>query len=147
MYILIVQLTTWSKFRQAFHKNLMTIPHQEKLFFNVLEEYWDLKDYRATLGHKTNHRFNPNTQFHFAYHPRFGYTITIATKQAIKKGQEVYVDYGYAVMPQSQVPQWYAEEYERSTNQPWPGLLLGNEVDIDPSHQTIAVRKYFLEDI
>ena len=74
-------------------------------------KYGDTDFYRASLGHKTNHEFDPNSVFVHLDSPRYGIIIALATKgKAVKKGEEFSVAYGYHLgvdLP------WYQEEYKK----------------------------------
>ena len=52
-------------------------------------------NYSATLGHKANHAKDPNSEFRFLRHPRFGEVIGLYLTRHLVAGQEVTVDYGY----------------------------------------------------
>ena len=69
-----------------------------------------LDKYRATLGHKVNHWYKPNSYFAWAVHPLFGRCLIILNEivftfplrvrslvalRDIKVGEEVTVDYDY----------------------------------------------------
>ena len=52
-------------------RNLMSYSSDQKI--HLPEQYWNLSNYRATLGQKANHGFkNFNAIFGKAFHPRFG---------------------------------------------------------------------------
>ena len=111
------------------HKNLMLIPHNSSLVFNIEKPKWELKDFRAILGHKVNHAFEghgASSLFSYAYHARFGYTITVLSTTKISKNQQVYVDYKYPDSEESDdvtVPKWYAAEYEKVSGKKWIGSV------------------------
>ena len=50
------------------HKNLLSYDNEASL--DVPPPLDNVKIYRATLGHKANHSFKPNTIFFFAKNPR-----------------------------------------------------------------------------
>ena len=52
--------------RERAHKNLLT--YDDNYDLDVPSE--DKVEYRATLGHKANHKFDANVVFCFAKHPR-----------------------------------------------------------------------------
>lgn len=56
-----------------------------------------LEKYRASLGHKCCHSFQPNTEFEELYHPRFGHVMSIVAKTDIQKDEELLVNYNYAL--------------------------------------------------
>jgi len=67
--------------------------------------------YCATLAHKTNHSFLPNTQFLVFDHPKFGLIPCISTIADINKGEEILVAYGYEW---SEAPEWYKLAWSKS---------------------------------
>ena len=111
--------------RYIVHRNL--IRHQsEKFYMNLLQEHWDITKYRATLGHKVNHSFvNVNARFQSVIHPRFGPIVAVISLKSIRKGEEILASYGYTT--ESNVPRWYAKEYERELKMPWPGKHIYND--------------------
>jgi hypothetical protein len=54
--------------RENIHKNLLSFNKEYDL--NVPPPLDNILIYRATLGHKANHSFRPNTKFGFAKNPR-----------------------------------------------------------------------------
>jgi len=68
------------------------------------ENMTKIENYRATLGHKVCHSFQPNCETDVFYHPRFGLIRCIATIDNIKAGQEILINYGYNL---SSSPTWY----------------------------------------
>ena len=51
--------------------------------------------YRASLGHKIQHSFNPNCEFWEVTHPVFGYIPCVRTLEDLPGGLEVTVHYNY----------------------------------------------------
>ena len=52
--------------------------------------------YNATLGHKVNHSFEPNSEFIlFSAHPILGTVMALAAMEDMLPGQELTVNYGY----------------------------------------------------
>lgn len=68
------------------------------------ENMTTLENYRATLGHKVCHCFEPNCETDVFFHPRFGLIRCIATIDNIKAGEEILINYGYNL---SYAPTWY----------------------------------------
>ena len=54
--------------RENAHKNLLSFTKEHDL--NIPPTLHSVIVYRATLGHKANHSFRPNTKFGFAKNPR-----------------------------------------------------------------------------
>ena len=50
---------------------------------------------QGTLGHKVNHKFNPNSVYVHYDTPRFGIILTVRTIKNVMKDQEYFADYGY----------------------------------------------------
>ena len=51
--------------------------------------------YNATLGHKVNHSFEPNSEFVlFSAHPILGTVMALAAMEDMLPGQELTVNYG-----------------------------------------------------
>ena len=65
-----------------------------------------LDQYNATLAHKANHSFTPNTKWGRLDHPRFGQVVTIIAIKDIQVGEEVSVNYKYPVFL---APEWYKQ--------------------------------------
>lgn len=63
-----------------------------------------LNSYRATLGHKACHSFEPNCDFDTFLHPRFGLIKCLTSITDIKEGDEITVHYRY---PLNVAPSWY----------------------------------------
>ena len=91
-------------------------------------EYWDITNYRATLGHKVNHSFlKSNAKFVSVIHPRHGPINAVVSTKNIRKGDEILCHYGYS--PNSLVPRWYADAHYEELRKPWPGRNVYNEGD------------------
>uniref|UniRef100_A0A0K2TBW1 SET domain-containing protein n=2 Tax=Lepeophtheirus salmonis TaxID=72036 RepID=A0A0K2TBW1_LEPSM len=66
--------------------------------------------YNATLAHKFNHSFEPNCEFGGILDtPRFGLIRSFPTIRDIKKGEELFISYGYR---EDGAPPWYKSLYE-----------------------------------
>ena len=101
----------------SIHRNLMNF--QGKLVIHIPEEYWNISNYRATLGHKINHSFiHGKSNFGFAYHPRFGEIRCVYATADIAKGEEILTNYGYRIGGH-RVPDWYRNLYEEETGKKW----------------------------
>eukprot|EP00092_Neocalanus_flemingeri_P008080 GFUD01008718.1.p1 GENE.GFUD01008718.1~~GFUD01008718.1.p1 ORF type:complete len:555 (+),score=120.69 GFUD01008718.1:44-1708(+) len=77
---------------------------------DIMEKYRDIKNYCATLAHKTNHSFVPNCEFLVFDHPRWGVIPCIASIHTIAAGEEIFVRYGYDL---DYCPDWYLDAWER----------------------------------
>ena len=72
---------------------------------DILPNAWSYKDYKASLGHKVNHSWQPNCQYAKLYHPVFGHTaMGIRTIRQVYRGEELSTNYRYDV---DDCPEWY----------------------------------------
>ena len=67
------------------------------------------EEYCASLAHKTNHSFIPNTEFVVFDHPRWGVIPCLASIHTIQMGEEIFVKYGYDL---DFCPDWYLAAWE-----------------------------------
>ena len=111
-------------FRYAVHRNLIGLGADEetgeKIQINIPEGYWNVTQFRATLGHKLNHDFlKLRATYNFATHPRYGWIRSVTAIDDIYKGDEIFIHYHYPIRAGSRVPQWYKELYEAQIDA-WP---------------------------
>ena len=100
----------------AIHRNLMTF--EGKVQIHIPEPYWNISNYRATLGHKLNHSFiKDKTIWGRAFHPRFGHIRSVVAKENIKQGEEMIINYGYRVG--TRVQKWTSDLYLEETGKQW----------------------------
>ena len=59
--------------------------------------------YCATLGHMACHSFEPNIQYVWAVHPRFGRVRALRALRDLLVGEELLADYKYGL---SKAPSW-----------------------------------------
>ena len=79
---------------------------------DILPNAWSYKDYKASLGHKVNHSWQPNCQYAKLYHPVFGHTaMGIRTIRQVHRGEELSTNYRYDV---DACPEWYYKLYNES---------------------------------
>jgi len=86
------------------------MPQDAEFFLDIPVKFRETSNYCATLGHKVNHSFHPNCEFSTLYHPRFGRVRSVVTTKNVKKGEELFVDYGYDLI---RCPEWYRELHKR----------------------------------
>merc|ERR1712062_582383 len=92
----------------------------ERLQINIPEGYWNVTQFRATLGHKINHDFlKLRATFDFAMHPRYGWIRTVIAIDNIYRGEEIFINYHYPIVANSFAPKWYQDLYEAQIEQ-WP---------------------------
>ena len=73
----------------------------------------DLNKYIATLAHKANHSFEPNTFLEICWaHPVLGTIKMLLASRSVHAGTELTVDYGYDTSKPSQ-PAWYQQMWEK----------------------------------
>lgn len=88
-----------------------SLPECQKATITIPVEMGSTDIYRATLGHKLNHQFEPNCAFGGVLDsPRFGFIRAFYTLRDIKKGEELFIHYGYNV---EKGPIWYRELYQK----------------------------------
>ena len=72
----------------------------------------DLLKYNATLGHKLNHSFEPNTEFVlFSVHPILGTIMSLSALEDIPAGTELTVNYGYDLETDPDQPDWFRKQW------------------------------------
>ena len=111
--------------------DLGTDETEQKLQINIPEGYWNVTQFRGTLGHKMNHDFLKfRAAFNFAMHPRYGWIRSVTAIDDIYKGDEIFAHYHYPIRADSikHVPQWYSELYEAQIES-WPVSKDGNRVE------------------
>ena len=89
--------------------------------------------FQGTLGHKVNHKFPPknNCRYSWIDSARFGPSFSIKTIRNIRKGEELFGNYGYWFKTQKNfnLP-WYTELYERHEEEGF-GDVDVEDVDLD----------------
>lgn len=76
---------------------------------DIPKPFRSMSNYCASLAHKTNHSFVPNSEFVVFDHPRFGVIPCIASIHSIAAGEEIFVRYGYDL---DYCPDWYLQAWE-----------------------------------
>ena len=106
---------TWEEWWDVM-RNLMSFDGSVKI--HIPEPYWNISNFRSTLGHKVNHSFkNAKTIYGNAFHPRFGNIRSIYAEKDITRGEEIFVNYGYR--PGGNVPGWVSELYAKEMGKEW----------------------------
>ena len=106
---------TWEEYWNVF-RNWMAF--DGTLTIHIPEPYWNISNFRSTLGHKVNHSFKyANTAFGKVFHPRFGNIKCLYTKADITKGEEILVNYGFWVG--TIVPSWVSDVYVKEMGKEW----------------------------
>ena len=114
------------------HRNLMNF--QGRLVIHIPEEYWNISNFRATLGHKINHSFiYDKSKYGYAYHPRFGDIRCVYATDDIKQGEEILINYGYRIGGH-RVPDWYSALYEKETGKKWTTTIVSTQTEANSNH-------------
>ncbi|TRY64272.1 hypothetical protein TCAL_02616 [Tigriopus californicus] len=93
------------------HKNLMS--YDDDYALNIPPDMSSLHQYCSSLGHKVQHKFkNPNADFVFFKHPRFGYVRALGSTRTIQRHEEIFVDYYYSIKG-DRCPNWYRTLYHQ----------------------------------
>merc|ERR1712179_200161 len=80
---------------------------------DIPAQFRNLENYSASLAHKTNHSFVPNSEFMVFDHPRWGVIPCIASIHTIAAGEEIFVRYGYDL---DYCPEWYLNAWEKGAS-------------------------------
>jgi len=73
----------------------------------------DISRYNATLSHKANHDFDPNSEFIlFPVHPVLGTIMGLAAIKDIPRDSEVTVNYGYNYTSDPDQPDWFVQQWK-----------------------------------
>ena len=78
---------------------------QTKLFYYFYE--YSNKEFAIVLGYGSvyNHAYTPNAQYKFNYLRRF---MEVKTLKAIKKDEEIFINYNYYSDDQTPLEDWYS---------------------------------------
>ena len=77
---------------------------------DIPKQFIDTANYCATMAHKTNHSFMPNSEFVVFDHPRFGLVPCLLSTHDIDEGEEIFTHYGYEL---DDCPVWYEEAWQK----------------------------------
>lgn len=90
-------------------KNVCQVNYHCNLIVDIPPKH--ISTYKATLGHKANHHFEPNNNVVLTWidSPRFGPVAALTSTKWIKKGEEIFNNYNYNVKDTT-LP-WYKETY------------------------------------
>ena len=77
-----------------------------------------LQNYRASLGHKINHSFQPNCKWDQIIHPTFGRIPSVITLMDLKAGTELTCHYMIDMQEASGIDhlKWYVDLWEELTS-------------------------------
>ncbi|TRY68614.1 hypothetical protein TCAL_03221 [Tigriopus californicus] len=82
---------------------------KKKQILDIPPEHRSTQNYCASLAHKVNHSFAPNARFSDFCHPRFGRILCVKSTKKIRKGAEIFCNYGYNL---ADCPEWYKDLHE-----------------------------------
>ena len=86
--------------------------YPENIVIDTPGKWRDVEDYRSTLVHKVNHKFNRNNAvFKSVHHPALGAMGCIVAKAEIDVDEEVYVNYEYDL---AVAPGWYKDGHDQA---------------------------------
>uniref|UniRef100_A0A0K2T4L7 SET domain containing (Lysine methyltransferase) 7 [Monodelphis domestica] n=1 Tax=Lepeophtheirus salmonis TaxID=72036 RepID=A0A0K2T4L7_LEPSM len=77
-------------------QTILDIPHE-----------WLASGYRATLGHKVCHSFEPNAEYSYTFHPLYGRIRCIKSLKALSADEEIKCNYKYSL--KKKPPAWYID--------------------------------------
>ena len=80
------------------------------LAIDIAPEFGPTSEFQGTLGHKVNHKFDPNTRYIAYESARFGLVNALMTIFPIKKDEEFFASYGYQF---TSSPKWYRDLYRQ----------------------------------
>ena len=116
---------------------------KDDLYINIPEQYWSISNYRASLAHKLNHSFKKTkVMWGHAFHPRFGHIKSVVAQENIKRGEEIFIDYGYRVG--SQVPKWFSDLYLEEIGKNWYGWRKYEQPNTSLNKNNISLCETFL---
>ena len=78
------------------------------LHVNIPPEFGSTKRYQGTIGHKVNHRFDPNSIFIQFDSPRYGIINALMSNWEIKQDEEFFANYRY---DPKYAPKWYVDYF------------------------------------
>lgn len=92
----------------SYHANLGPSDYRIRLNadidLDIPHGFHNISQYCATLGHKINHSNCMNSEWALVEHPRFGLIRGISSQSAIKKDEEILINYQ---MNLADSPEWY----------------------------------------
>ena len=94
------------------------LQNNDREYLDILPECVSLKNYRASLGHKINHSFEPNCKWDQIIHPTFGRIPSVITLMDLKAGTELTCHYMIDMQEASGIQhlQWYVDLWEEITS-------------------------------
>ena len=82
----------------------------ENLELDIPDQYRSVDNYRTTLGHKVNHKFeDTNVEYKIVDHPVFGVIVCLIATEDIDVDDELFASYNYGL---DEAPQWYKDLHD-----------------------------------
>ena len=91
---------------------------EEREYLDIAPECVSLDNYRASLGHKINHSFQPNCKWDTILHPCFGRIPSVISLMDLKAGTELTCHYMIDMHEASKMDnlQWYVDLWDEMTS-------------------------------
>ena len=86
--------------------------YPDQIVIDIPGKWRDKAEYRTTLAHKVNHKFEKTNAFlETVHHPVLGALGCLVAKTKIDENAEIYIDYEYDIKA---APQWYKDGYDQA---------------------------------
>jgi hypothetical protein len=84
-------------YARSWEENCNTILPDDCLYgLDAKKPFDKVEEFCGALGHKVNHNVKrKNCRYVNAYHPRFGHISSVVTICAVRKDEELFVDYEF----------------------------------------------------
>ena len=91
----------------------------EREYLDIPPECVSLENYRASLGHKINHSFQPNCKWDQMLHPTFGRIPSVITLMDLKAGTELTCHYMIDMQEAAGMAclEWYLDLWDKFSSQ------------------------------
>ena len=98
-------------YEKLFYSSLKWLQEHDREYLDIPEEVISLNNYRASLGHKINHSFQPNCKWDQMMHPTFGRIPSVITLLDLKAGTELTCHYMIDMQEAAGIDhlQWYLD--------------------------------------
>lgn len=98
--------------------SVTTYDDHDREYLDIPEEVISLNNYRASLGHKINHSFQPNCKWDQTMHPTFGRIPSVITLLDLKAGTELTCHYMIDMQEAAGIDhlQWYLDLWDEESN-------------------------------
>ena len=98
---------------------LIGLQDNEREYLDIPPECVPLENYRASLGHKINHSFQPNCKWDQMLHPTFGRIPSVITLMDLKAGTELTCHYMIDMQEAAGMAclEWYIDLWDKFSSQ------------------------------